>query len=292
MKVEIKHRGKLHCVFGTGKHIWTAGENNVREWNAGTAENVRTWKADLAAPGGTITTITLVSGRLWCGRTDGALSVFDMHTGSAVAHLRILPDVIGAMMQIGNHVWVTTASNNVAVLGVDGTTKLKFQLPKPPRSMATLQDFRGHSITEMGDDIWFCIDGSIAVVNGAIPNGVLNEEFVADESNVKYLDLILPTGKTAGPGVKDHVSCIVGAEPTPIQLEEVGDDLRKQVWCAHTCGPSPGHDTGAGSVAIYEGDSHELVTHITAAKGIQKGVMKMIQVCQFSLFYFMHWVLL
>ena len=26
MDLEIKHRGKLNCVFGTGKHIWTAGD--------------------------------------------------------------------------------------------------------------------------------------------------------------------------------------------------------------------------------------------------------------------------
>ena len=158
MNLEIKHRGKLHCIFGTGKHIWTAGENNVREWNTGTGENVRTWKADLAAPGGTITTINLVSGRLWCGRTDGALSVFDMHTGSAVAHLRILSNTIGAMVQLGNHVWVTTMSGEVAVLGVDGTTKLKFSLPRPPRSLPALE-FRSHSIAGIDDRVWLCING-------------------------------------------------------------------------------------------------------------------------------------
>ena len=101
-----------------------SGEANVREWNASNGENVRTWKADLAAPGGTITAISLVSGRLWCGRTDGALSVFDMHTGSAVAHLRILPDMIGGLCQIGGHVWVTSHSDHVAILGLDGTTKV------------------------------------------------------------------------------------------------------------------------------------------------------------------------
>ena len=69
--------------------------------------------------------ITLVSGRLWCARTDGALSVFDMHTGSAVAHLRILPDAIGALQRIENYVWATTVTNHVAVLGVDGTTKVR-----------------------------------------------------------------------------------------------------------------------------------------------------------------------
>ena len=47
-----------------------------------------------------------------------------MHTGSAVAHLKIVVDTIGALQQIDNFVWVTDAADKVAVLGVDGTTKV------------------------------------------------------------------------------------------------------------------------------------------------------------------------
>ena len=41
MSMEIKHRGKLHCIFGSQKHIWTAGkkhrpflQTNVASWHA------------------------------------------------------------------------------------------------------------------------------------------------------------------------------------------------------------------------------------------------------------------
>jgi len=67
------------------------------------------------------------------------------------------------------------------------------------------------------------------VVEGALQGGELNEAFTVEEGKVNYLNLVLPNGKTAGPGTSDHVSCILGAAPTPLQIEEVGSEVRRQV---------------------------------------------------------------
>ena len=113
----------------------------------------------------------------------------------------------------------------------------------------------------------------MCVVDGAVKNGEVNESFSVEEGSVTYLDLVLPSGKPAGPGTSDHFACLLVPEPTPLQLQEVGDGVRRQVWCAQTCGA----EQHAGSVAIHEGDSLELVTHVAASSRIMKGVMKMVQ---------------
>ena len=128
-------RGKIQCVYGTGKHLWTAGEKSVREWHSSTGENVRTWSStgedesssyDMASamawgaslmsepdPAEKITCIILIAGRLWCGRADGGLTVYDQHTGAQVAALSLFSEEpVGGVASIQGSVWVTAATGD------------------------------------------------------------------------------------------------------------------------------------------------------------------------------------
>ena len=84
-RLELGHRGKICAFYAEGCRLWTAGkpppphhpphknilqgEKSIREWSTENGDNVKTWKADLAAPGvaHNINAMLLVSGRLWCG---------------------------------------------------------------------------------------------------------------------------------------------------------------------------------------------------------------------------------
>ena len=104
-------------------------------WNQVTGDNIKTWEAcpDSKAM---VTSITLIAGRLWCGRTDGAISVFNEHTGEQVFELQVHKHAIGMVAVAFGYVWTTSVTDDVAVLVPDGAnTKVqrRFPLPPPPR---------------------------------------------------------------------------------------------------------------------------------------------------------------
>ena len=78
-----RHRWQLdsHELCPCG---YCAGEKNVREWSVDSGTNVTTIDAFSIGMAGAIKSISVVEGRLWCGRTDGSVTVFDTATGNAV----------------------------------------------------------------------------------------------------------------------------------------------------------------------------------------------------------------
>eukprot|EP00656_Telonema_subtile_P037802 TRINITY_DN4217_c0_g1_i1.p1 TRINITY_DN4217_c0_g1~~TRINITY_DN4217_c0_g1_i1.p1 ORF type:complete len:854 (-),score=303.68 TRINITY_DN4217_c0_g1_i1:219-2780(-) len=159
---ELSHRGTICCVYGSGKHVWTAGENNIREWTISTGENTRTWAASLSTSNGRITCMDLISGRLWCGRTDGAVSVFDMHTGDAIAHLdTIHPDPISLVTSTRFSVVATSSRGSVVELSLDGSVIKRFALvPQPCPYESTVQSM----IDMAGREAWYCFGGAVHIV--------------------------------------------------------------------------------------------------------------------------------
>lgn len=144
-----------------------AGEKNVREWSVDNGTNVTTIDAFSIGMAGAIKSISVVEGRLWCGRTDGSVTVFDTASANAVAHLKLHKGLIGAVAPVHSTVWVTCGSE-VAVLNHAGTVQSRFSLPPGPEPAAGsfLAKSRLHTVyaSEESPVVWVLANGTPIVL--------------------------------------------------------------------------------------------------------------------------------
>lgn len=110
---ELRHRGTINAVHGHHLSIWTAGEQNVREWSATGGENSRTIDAFSIGHAGAVRCIRVISERLWCGRSDGSVTVFDAKTGQAAAHLKLHSEAIRSVAFAHGCIWVSACDQQV-----------------------------------------------------------------------------------------------------------------------------------------------------------------------------------
>ena len=151
---ELSHRGKTRAVLVSPERAWTAGEKSLREWDMQGGENIKTWPA-CPDKDALVTCITLIAGRLWCGLTDGSISVFNENNGHLAFSLEVHAEPIGMVSTAFGAVWTSSTSDNVAVLIPDGAnTKVqrRFALPPPLRnkSRVLVNNPREHGRTAYG----------------------------------------------------------------------------------------------------------------------------------------------
>jgi len=193
----------------------------VREWSVDSGKNVTTIDAFSIGMAGAIKNISVVEGRLWCGRTDGSVTVFDASTASAVAHLKLHKGLIGTVAPVHSCVWVT-AGAEVAVLNHAGTIQSRFSLP--PSHEASHNSFLAaacpHTVYASGESpvVWVLANGSPIV----LPVGWNNRQ--ASERSPSYVDL------GGRPVEGSHATCLVFV---PGSVTEGGQD---QIWVGRSGG--------------------------------------------------------
>eukprot|EP00658_Telonema_sp_P-2_P055331 TRINITY_DN4398_c0_g1_i1.p1 TRINITY_DN4398_c0_g1~~TRINITY_DN4398_c0_g1_i1.p1 ORF type:complete len:890 (+),score=244.57 TRINITY_DN4398_c0_g1_i1:288-2957(+) len=224
-----------------------------------TGENVKAWPA-CPESGGMVTCITLIAGRLWCGLDDGAVRVFNEHTGALAFELQIHEHAIGMVGTAFGAVWITSVEDNVAVVLPDGANskvQRRFELPTPPREKARvlLKTPREGGLFEVQEtrSLWLCINGSVCILpaewNGA-PVGS------GPEAQAAYV--------TASPRDPDaFCSCLCGVA------------TGSEIWIGQSCGVGGFmREDSDGALLMYNANTRSLVGTLRA--GVQAGVVTVI----------------